>query len=180
MDQSKIAVRYGKALFELAVENKLLDTVYHDIQLVSSLCAQPEIQYLIDYPAIKVGDKIHVFDTLLKEKINKLTLSFIRMVIENKREGHLPSICRNMNSRYHKHLNIKQAHLVTATPIDQALKAKIDSIISDMLKAKIELSVSENEKLIGGFILRIDDKELDTSVATKLKIIKQRFIATSI
>jgi F-type H+-transporting ATPase subunit delta len=180
MDQGRISVRYAKALFELATEKKLIKELKDDMALIGTLCKDESISYLIESPVIKTSEKIKTFSDIFSDKINPLTMNFVKMVTENKREKYLPGICRNFISRYHEHTGIKQAHFATAFAMDQTLIEKVRKTISTVYKAEVELTTSENNELIGGFVLRIGDQQLDTSVATKLRKIKQQFIETSI
>lgn len=180
MDQSRIAVRYAKALFELAVEKNIIKEIKNDMSLIGSLCEDTTVNFFIGCPVIKASDKVGAFNKILGDKINPLSQEFIKLVTENKREKYLPGISRNYISRYHEFAGIKQAHVTTAVAMDEALKEKVRKTISEVFKTEVELSASENHELIGGFVLQVGDQQLDASVATKLKKIKQRFIETSI
>jgi len=180
MDQSSIAVRYAKALFETAVEKNILDKLKADIELVTQTCADEMMKQLIDSPVCKPSDKEKAFDAIFKGKVDAVTLNFLKMVVSNKREKHIPAICRNFASRYYKHSNIRQAHIVTATAIDDAMKEKMKTAIAKMFNSDIELTTAEDESLIGGFIMRIDDRQIDASVSSKLKKIKNKLSESTI
>lgn len=180
MDQSKIGVRYGKALFELAREKNLLKELKTDISLVSTLFTDEAVQFILECPVISISGKHKAFADLLHDKANPLTLQFLKMVIDNRRESYLPAICRNFIARFHEFSGIKQAHVTTVTELDETLKSKLKQTIVALFKTEVELTHSHNPELIGGFVLRVGDKQLDASVATKLRKIKTRFIETAI
>ena len=180
MDQSRISVRYAKAFFEVAAEKNLVKELKDDMVLVGLICKDDNMSYVIECPVIKTSDKIKAFNEILGEKINPLTMNFLKLVAENKREKYLPGICRNFVARYYEFTGIKQAHVTTAIAMDVDLKEKIKKTISQVFKSEVELTVSENHELIGGFVLRVGDQQLDASVATKLRKIKHKFIETSI
>lgn len=180
MDQSRIAVRYAKALFEAALEKKVVEELKIDIDLVAQVCTDKLMIQLIESPVCKPSDKAKAFDAIFKGKVNDLTLNFLQMVISNKREMYIPAMCRNYAIRYFGFANIKQAHIVTATPIDAKMAEKIRKAIASLYKSDVEMSTSDDKSLIGGFVLRVGDQQLDASVSTKLKTIKQGFTESTI
>jgi F-type H+-transporting ATPase subunit delta len=98
------------------------------------------------------------------------------MITNNKREMHIADICRNFIVQYREYKNIKAAKVITATPITDTLNKKISKIISEIFKTDVELTTAENKDIIGGFILRVGDQQIDASVSTKLKNIKRDFL----
>ncbi|HKJ78949.1 MAG TPA: ATP synthase F1 subunit delta [Prolixibacteraceae bacterium] len=181
MDQSAISVRYAKALFTLAKEKKLLPVLKNDIELVYAACKNSnDFVLLTKSPVVKTSKKIALFNSIFKGKVDDLTLRFLRLVTENKRENYIPAICRNFLALTRKDQNIKSAQLTTATEINVATKQKIEMLLEKKLNAKVELSGVVDPEIIGGLILRMDDKQYDASVSTQLKNIKQNLLKTDI
>lgn len=181
MDHSKITVRYAKALFELAKERSLLEVVKKDVELIFQLCNESiEFKSFLESPIIKTSQKIKLLNSLFSENIHEQSMNFIRLVTENKRESHLQGICRNILTLYRNEQGIKTAVLTSAVTLDRTLTTQIAQQLEKELKAKVELSGKVNPELIGGFILRVDDRQLDASVATQLQKIKQRLLKTEI
>lgn len=180
MNQSKISVRYAKALFQVAQGNHNLDAIKNDMELVALFCKQADFNLLLESPVVNTKNKKATLSSLFDGKINALTLKFLLMVTENKREIYIPDISRNFISQYLSYKGIKAAKVVTASKIDEQTKDNISSVISQMFKTDLELSVEENPEIIGGFVLRVGDEQIDASVATKLKKIKREFLDTSV
>lgn len=181
MDQSAIAVRYAKAFFSLAKEKNLLDSLKSDIELIFNVCKNSsDFILLLESPIVKTSKKTGLITAIFNGKLNELTLKFLHLITENKRERHIPGICRNFLSLSRKDQNIKSAVLTTASEIDIKTINKIESLIGKELNAKIELSTQVNSDIIGGIILRLDDKQYDASVATQLKKIKQQLLETEL
>ena len=174
MDQSRIAVRYAKALFELAQEKKLVERVKADTDLVAQVCALPEMVQVAESPVIKAFDKI------FSGKVDALTLAFLQMVVANRRERYIGAMCRNFASRFYEYANIRQVHITTAAPIDEKTTERLRKAIAELCKSEVEMTASEDPSLIGGFVLRIGDQQLDASVSSKLNNLKQKFTQTSI
>lgn len=181
MDHSAITVRYAKAFYSLAKEKNKLENLKTDIELVSSVCkTSSDFILLLKSPVIKTSKKIEVISSVFSGKLNQLTLDFLQLITKNKREINIPGICLNFLSLTRKDQNIKSAVLTTATEIDANTIEKIRKLLEKEIDAKIELSTQSNMEILGGMILRIDDKQYDASVATQLKKIKQTLLESEL
>ena len=174
---SLIRVRYAKAFFQSAKEKKLLGELKTDIENILSICNNsPEFIGLLNSPVVKTRQKSELISQIFKSQVNELTLKFLILITENKREAEIPGICRNFLEMTRKDQNIKTATLITADEISIETTEKIRKIVEKETGASIELSSRINPDLIGGLILRIDDKQYDSSVASQLKKIRQQLL----
>ncbi len=181
MDHSAIAVRYAKAFFATAKEKSLLDSLKIDIELVFSVCTESaDFILLLESPIVKTSKKAQLISSIFKGKVNELTLNFLMLITENKREVHIPGICRNFLGLVRKDQNIKSALLTTASEIDSKSIKKIEQLLGKELNATIELSTQIKTEIVGGLILRLDDKQYDASVATQLNKIKQKLLESEL
>lgn len=173
MNESKITVRYAKALFELAKENNAFEAMKNDMELLHQCIKElPELQYVISSPVIKVSEKISLFAETFKNIFSPVTHTFIRLVLERRREEYLLGISRHFLSLLKAEGGVKVAELVTAVPLNDALRKSILNFIAHKFNTKVELQESVDEKLIGGFILRVGDQQVDASISSKLSRIK--------
>lgn len=180
MNQSKITVRYAKALFSLAREGKSFDSLKSDMEtLYQCIKEVPELQLMMKSPVIRVSEKIKLFDDTFRETFSPVTLSFIKIVLERRREEHLEGISRYFLSLLKSQEGVKQAELVTAVPLNEALRKSILSFIHKKFETKVELNELIDEKLIGGFILRVGDQQIDASISNKLERIKKSLITSN-
>ena len=181
MDQSKINVRYAKAFFSLAKEKGLTDVLQQDAETVSAVCSSSsDFNILLNSPVIPTSGKVKAITGIFEGKVHAYTLKFLVMITQNRREMYIPSIFRDLIDLYRKSQGISSAVLTTARALDKAI---IDQIISELEKisgGKVELSQSIDPELIGGFVLRVDDRQYDASVATQLKKIKQTLLDTEL
>jgi F-type H+-transporting ATPase subunit delta len=181
MDQSAIAVRYAKAFFSLAKEKNELDTLKTDIELVLEVCnTSADFVLLLESPVVKVSKKMEFIRSVFKSELRELTTRFLLLITKNKRESHIPGICRNFLALSRKDQNIKSAILTTASGVSAASVKKIQNLLGKELKASIELSTQVKPEIVGGMILRIDDTQYDASVATQLKKIRQSLLETEL
>ena len=174
MSEGKIAVRYAKALFETASEKGALEKVRVDLEALQVLDQEvPEFRDLLGSPVLNTEQKHDIFSILLKGKVEELSLKFVFLITENKREAFIPSVCRVFNSLYKKEMGIKIAMVTTAGTLHESTSGRMKENLEDYYKCTIELKAKTKPEIIGGFVLRVDDEQLDTSVATQLRKIKK-------
>jgi len=178
MNYSKIAVRYAKAVFLLAEEKKQLVEIADDMDTLLKIEKEvPEILDLYNNPILSSTDKKKVMAGLVGKSFNKITMDFLNLIIDNKREAHISGVSRNYIKRYREHLGIKNATLITAVKIDDAKRNEIIEIVKKAYNADVELESKEDASLIGGFVLQVEDLRFDASISTQLKNIKQELLS---
>jgi len=178
---NKIAVRYAKAFFSLAEEEKKLDSLKTDIEQINQLCNKNEkFILLLDTPVIGTTKKINIIDQILRGKIDKRSFAFLYLIFKNKRANYLPSITKEILSLYQGNQHVKTATITYAVPFDEKMNNQIKNLLEKELKSEIELNKKIKPDIIGGFVLRIEDKEIDASVAKYLCDIKKELSKTEI
>ena len=174
MNQSSISVRYAKAIFELAKEKDSLKKVYEDFRLVRDVLLElPEFNELMASPIVKKSDKTNLFVNTFSGKIDELALNFLKFLVEKNREMYIIDIFRNFEASYRKANNVKQVVISTVEPLNEETRRSIQEKIAEVYKANVELENVINKDMIGGVIVRIENQQLDMSVRTQLKEIKQ-------
>jgi F-type H+-transporting ATPase subunit delta len=113
MNDSKISVRYAKALFELALEKDKLVEIEADMRLIMEISLLDDFRDLLSNPVVLPSKKEKIFEIAFKDALNSLSFSLIRQLIRNGREQFLPAIARNFISSSEKHRGITQASLTT-------------------------------------------------------------------
>lgn len=181
MDQSKINVRYAKAIFSLAKEKGLITVLQNDAVTVSAVCqSSSDFGLFIDSPVIPTSGKVKAIKSIFEGKVNPLTLNFLVLITENKREKFIPSIFRDLDSLIRKSQGISTALLTTAKQMDASVVDQIRKDLEIFTGGKVELSQTIDPDLIGGFTLRVDDQQYDASVSTQLKKIKETLLHTEL
>lgn len=180
MNDSKISVRYSRALFQSALEKKVLDKVKDDMILLSEICKTAEAKEFLKSPIIRPSKKEDIFHKMLEGNVEKITLSLIDLTVKNGRESFIPSIARNFLHETKKFYGITDSVLTTAVKVDDKLKNKISDLISEVFNTKADLKEIIDPEIIGGFILQVDDNLIDASIKNKLRKIgrelKERII----
>lgn len=177
MSEFRVASRYAKSLLDLAVENGILDAVHTDMDKFLEIeRISPDFVSLIKSPIVGSIKKLSVINALFGTKTTELTRSFFKLVSQKGRESYLPGIAREFHKQYNLHQGIQLAEVTTTFPIDASLRKEFESIVKEISgKEKVELKERINENLIGGFVLKIDDKQLDESISSQLRKLKLDF-----
>jgi len=177
MNESKISVRYAKALFLLGKENNMLETLKSDIVLVHNACNEmSDLWLMLESPIVKTSQKALLIKKIFEGKINDICLKFLDLVVKGKREVFLKNICRNFLSLCKKDLGIKSACISSAVKLSEAEKEQIFILLKKEFKAEIELEEKIDPDIIGGFVLRVEDKLLDVSISNQLKEIRRTML----
>jgi F-type H+-transporting ATPase subunit delta len=173
MNDSKISVRYSRALFQSALESKILEKVNQDMIFISEICKVSEMKELFHNPVIVPSKKSAIFHNLLEGNVENITLSLIDLAVKNGRESFLPAIARVFIHETMKYHGITESVLTTAVAVDTKLKKEIADLISKAFGTKVDLKENVDPDIIGGFILRVDDQYIDGSIRNKLRKIKK-------
>jgi F-type H+-transporting ATPase subunit delta len=173
MNDSKISVRYSRALFQLAVEKKLLDKISEDMIFISEICKIPLVKEVLDSPIIRPLKKTAILQSILEKNIDKTTLTLVNLLIKNGRESYLPAVARVFRDETLKYRGITETFLTTAVPVSDAVKKLISELIASEFKTKVELRENIDKDIIGGFILKVNDNYIDGSVRSKLRKIRK-------
>jgi len=173
MNDSKISVRYSRALFQLAVEKKLLDKVNTDMIFISEICRTKEVKEVLDSPIIVPSKKNSILAAVLKDNVEKITISLIELLVKNGREGYLPAVARVFVDETRKYNGVTETSLITAIPVNDKVRKQMTDLIASAFKTKVELKETVDKDIIGGFILKVNDNFIDASVRNKLRKIKK-------
>ena len=173
MNDSKISVRYSRALFQSALEMKIIDKVNQDMIFISEICKTAETKEFLLSPIIVPSKKTSIFHKMLEGNVEKITMSMIDLIVKNGRESYLPAVARVFIHETLKYKGITESVLTTAVKVDAKVKKQMTGLISEVYSIKVELVEKIDPEIIGGFILRIDDNYIDASIRNKLRKIKK-------
>ncbi len=180
MNESKISVRYSKALFESAVEKKVLDRVYQDMIFILEVCSIAEMKDFLENPVVRPSKKTEILGKVFEGSLNDLTASLIKLVVNKGREAFLPGIARVFISQTKEYRGITESVLTTAVKVDERIRKQIIALITGIFKTKVELKEVVDKEIIGGFVLRVEDNLMDSSVRTKLRKIEKELKRKSV
>ncbi len=171
------ATRYAKSLFDLAVEQFHLDAVKsHMVTLVSISAENRDFELVLQSPIISSEKKLAVLNALFKTSANQVTTKFFGLVTTKNRARDLAGIANAFIKLYNKNKGIQKAIVTTTIPLDANLKSQFEVQIKNLTGCtSVDLVNVVDESLIAGYVLTIDDRQLDASVKSKLNIVRSQF-----
>ena len=176
MKHSRVTIRYAKALLQLAIEQNILEQSYADMVLLDSVFKQnKDLSLLLKSPIVKTDQKLRIFKLIFDTKIGEVSMAFINIITTKKRESLLALIASSFISLYKEHNKIETASVITATPLDELLRAEVINYIKKHGNDNVELTEKVDENIIGGAIIRMGDKQLDASVSKAISELRQSF-----
>ena len=172
---SRAAIRYAKAILETAVSSGKADLVNEDMKsIIIVVDASTDLQDFLASPIIKSDLKMNalleVFGSVQAE-----TKSLFRLLQENKRFEIVLAIATQYKAQFDEMNGVEVARVTTAFPITAELEAQILEKAATISTKKLTIQNTVDPSIIGGFILRIGDKQYNASVSNRLQELKREF-----
>lgn len=175
MKETRVAYRYAKSLIDLAAENGVLDQVNNDMAGIEFVFKKNhELVAVMKNPIVQGEKKRAILNALFNGKVNNFTLSLLTLLTKKHRESIVFEISSEFQKQYREKMGIKIVEVTTAQAITDDQRSNFKSIMASKA-TKVELIEKIDEKILGGFVLRMDDQQIDESVASKLTKIKNKF-----
>ena len=174
--RSRAAIRYSKAIFQIAEKSNNLSNLKDDMDsIISAHKSSDDFKNLISNPLINNSDKKEILSIVLS-KMNEQTSNLINLLIANKRLSILYDIAHGFNDIYNRENNIERATVVTATPISEKIKNQVLKKIQTLSNKSVETENIIDKTIIGGFILRYENREYNASFSQRLNKLKSELI----
>jgi len=178
MRMTTLARRYAGALFETAKQSDVIDVIdkiESDLGLVShSLETMPKLVEALNHPLIPRERKKAIVSNIFKDKVQAVTMRFVELVIDKRREGILPEIEPEYVRLANEWRGIVSVAVTSAVPLSKdevtALKARLDRFTGK----RTDLELQEDPDLIGGLTVRIGDTVMDGSVRGYLASLREQ------
>ncbi len=178
MNTGKISARYAKALFMFAEDNKHEELVYNDVKTLSrSFTEVPQLREAMKNPTVSKQKKRELLITAAGTQVCAEFSRFVDLVIEHKREEYFQSICLVFQDMYRDKKNIITSTLVTAAPITEAEELRMRKAVESVTDGTIEFHKEVDPNLIGGFVLNVETYQLDASIKSQLRSIKDTLLS---
>lgn len=172
---SRAAIRYAKALLNLALEKKKAKKVNDDmLSIAKGISSNQELSEVLKSSVVRAEDKKKVI-TKIFSKTDGLTKDLFDLLIQNNRFALLEDIANQYVALYKEHNNQEVASVITAVPMTNDLELKVLAKIKDLTDKAVTVENIIDESIIGGFILRVGDLQYDASIANKLSNLKREF-----
>lgn len=170
----KPAKRYSKALIEASKESGDLDVVKNELEdVVNTLKNNPDLKEFINSPVVSKTDKIEVIKEIFENK-NTHIMNFLYTLIESNRFLLINEIYENYKNELNKINNILNVSITSVIELDNDLKSKLTAKLEEKINKKIVPHFYQNDEIIGGLIIKIEDTVIDLSVKSKIENLKRK------
>lgn len=168
-----VSKTYGEALFELALEQQNLSAIIEEVAVVRQAFKEnPDLYKLLNHPKIDKEEKLSVIQNIFKGRVSDTLVGFLVIVIQKDRYNDLDSILEYFECKVKEYKNIGVATVVSAMDLSEEQKQKItDRLLQTTNYKQFEITYSVDKSLIGGMIIRIGDRVVDSSIRTKLQML---------
>jgi len=179
MSNSRAAIRYAKAVLDLAVEDKATDAVEKDMRsIVETVSNSSDLREMLASPIVKGSNKKQALTSIFAGG-HSISEGLIGMLVDNKRVSMLNEVAEKYIILNEQLKGEGVAFVTTAIALTADLEKKILKQVESMTGNKVTLENKIDESIVGGFILRVGDLQYDASISNKLSNLKREF-ATSI
>ena len=161
---------YGDALFELAKEENKVDAIYEEVQvLIQVLDENPNLTQMMTHPHISKEEKLQTVETVFKGKISDEIIGLMRMVVEKDHFGQMKDIFEYFVSSVKEFKNIGVCFISTPLELSDQKKKEVENRLLETTKYEtLETHYKIDKDLIGGMVIRIGDRIVDSSIRTKI------------
>ncbi|MBP3338627.1 MAG: ATP synthase F1 subunit delta [Lachnospiraceae bacterium] len=162
---------YADALFKLALDTNSIDVLFEEGKAIVQILEENEdLLKLLRHPKIKKEEKISVIENVFKNRVSDDMTGFLVLTIEKERHNELVGILEEFISITKEHKRIGIAYVTTAIELDDARKKEIEQkLINTTNYVQFEMHYSVDKDIIGGMIIRIKDRVVDSSIKSKIE-----------
>ncbi len=174
--QSVSVSRYANALFQLAKEAKVIDTVSNDLtSLEVTINSDVEILKFIQNPSIKKSLKVQFFNTVSQKlELSKLTENFIGLIIKKNRVHYILEMIRAFNNLLSELKGIKSANITSAYKLSDDEVSNIKMKLKDKFNSDFNINLLTDSSLIGGLKIQVGSQMIDSSIKNQLNLLKAK------
>jgi F-type H+-transporting ATPase subunit delta len=168
-----VSKTYGEALFNLALEDGTLTTIIEEVNVVKeAVDANPDLLKLLNHPKIDKEEKISVIENIFKGRVSDSLVGFLVIIVQKDRYNDLDGIFEYFIAKVKEYKNIGVASVTSAVELTEEQKKQVEQKLLQTTKYnQFELTFHVDKSLIGGLVIRIGDRVVDSSIKTKLQML---------
>lgn len=179
MASDPLVSAYAEALFHVARAEGTLDRVEEELtRLNNSLESNAELRDFLSNPQISSAGKKSALLQIFGETISPITLHWINMVVDQGRQRRLPVIIETFFTLTEDARDKVTAEVITSIPLSEDLSKRLEQELSKVTKKRVFLKPLVDDSILGGVIVKIENKVIDGSVKHRLEEIKQEMVKT--
>ncbi len=175
MAGTRAAIRYAKAVLSLALSENKAEEVNTDMQLIANTIAQNEdLSSMLSNSVIKAEAKKSALLAIFP-KLNTISNGLFDVLVSNKRINILNNVALKYSTLFDAHNGKEVAQVTTAVPLTKDLELQVLAKVKELTNKAVTIESIVDENILGGFILRVGDKQYDASISNKLDKLKREF-----
>lgn len=181
MADKLVAARYAKSLLDLAKEQGNVAQIKQDMDLLANTMAgSRDLRLMLRNPIVKHDKKFSILTAIFQGKVSDMLMRFFQILTSKNREAALEHIGEEFLAQYNAAMGVQVAEVTSATPLTPATRAEIERMVKQQTGlADVSLTEKVDASLIGGFVLRVGDQQIDDSVKGNLRRLRTSLTDTT-
>lgn len=180
MKNTVLAKRYARALFELAVERNILETIQNEVAFFSrNLNENADFRLFLFAQDVSKKEKKETIEKLIQDRVSNVFFNFILVLLKKNREFIFPSIDREFQCFVDKHFKKINALATTAQPMDEKASSQLKVFLDKTFAADVQISNNIDPSILGGIVVNVEGHVFDGSLQNQLKRLKDDLIMNS-
>lgn len=176
MSEIQVASRYAKSLIDLAEEQNALEPIKSDIEsFLKVIKENKQLAAILKNPIIHTDKKIAILESLFGKSFHKIVLAFFRIVISKGRAEILNATALEFMNAYNQRNGIIKATVTSAAALTSENKKQLEDVVAQATGSRVVLDSKVDSDLIGGFVLKVGDRQFDASILSNLNKLKREF-----
>ena len=171
---SGVAERYASSLFALALEEGAVVDVSNALDAFQAMIDEsPDLQRLIKSPVFSADDQLKAVTAILeKAGITGLAANFIKVTASNRRLFAVPGMIKSFRETYARHRGEVSADVTTAHALSAEQETELKAALKSVTGKDVTINVAIDPAILGGLIVKVGSRQIDTSLRTKLSTLK--------
>jgi F-type H+-transporting ATPase subunit delta len=173
---SRVVKRYAGALFALALKHDNLDAVETGLHAVKdAFKASPQLMIVLLHPRISQAKKEEILRRIFGDQVKDDVLHLLLLMAQKDRTSQIPFIAAHFDRLLQLHRKEANGEVVSAVPLSEAQNSQLTEQLLRVTGFKVRLQHKIDPSILGGLVVRVGDHLIDSSVATQLNLLKERF-----
>lgn len=169
---------YGDALLEAARDRDCLDRLYEEVQMLTAVLKEnKDLIQLLNHPQVVKEEKLQIVENVFRGRVSGEMMGFLTAVVEKGRQNDIFNIFQYFIAQVKELKKIGTAYVTTAVELTQAQKDQVrEKLLATTSYVEFEMNYAVDPDLIGGMMIRIGDRVVDSSIRTRLQDLKRQLM----
>ncbi len=169
---------YGDALLEAAQDRDCLDRLYEEVQTLTAVLKENrDLIQLLNHPQVVKEEKLQIIENVFRGRVSDEMMGFLTTVVEKGRQNDIFDIFQYFTVQVKEQKRIGTAYVTTAVELTRTQKEQVmERLLATTSYTKFEMNYATDPSLIGGMVIRIGDRVVDSSIKTRLQDLKRQLM----